>query len=56
MVLKNYHWKKKLKRKTFPLVAQNFYPVRLGGVFSSRYLVVAKLGFGTIPYLALPIS
>ena len=36
-----------MKRKTFPLVAQNFYPVRLGGVFSSRYLVVAKLGFGT---------
>lgn len=27
--------------------AENFYPVRLGEVFESRYQVVAKLGFGT---------
>jgi len=27
--------------------AGNFYPVRLGEVFKSRYQVVAKLGFGT---------
>lgn len=27
--------------------AENFYPVRLGEVFASRYQVVAKLGFGT---------
>lgn len=27
--------------------AENFYPVRLGEVFKSRYQVVAKLGFGT---------
>ncbi len=27
--------------------AENFYPVRLGQVFKSRYQVVAKLGFGT---------
>lgn len=27
--------------------SENFYPVRLGDVFNSKYQVVAKLGFGT---------
>ncbi|EEP79335.1 predicted protein [Uncinocarpus reesii 1704] len=37
----------KIEEERFPnYVAERYYPVRLGGIFDSRYQVITKLGFG----------
>ncbi|GAB1314585.1 EKC/KEOPS complex subunit BUD32 [Madurella fahalii] len=39
---------KKIEEESIPnYKAENYYPVRLGEIFESRYQVVAKLGYGT---------
>lgn len=35
------------EERYFRFKPENFYPVKLGDVFESRYQVVAKLGYGT---------